>query len=107
MRHKTVTILLRIRARGHFVMSITKYHESHYVGVLDNPHSYNDNDNEDDVIMMKRLTKEAKTKVGTRLIQPLYHAERPKGQLFMGANARYDDASVTSIQVVETPVTNN
>ena len=30
--------LLRIRARGHFVMSITKTHESHYVGVLDNPH---------------------------------------------------------------------
>ena len=37
MCHKTVTILLRIRVRGHFVMSITKYHESHYVGVLDNP----------------------------------------------------------------------
>ena len=37
MHRKTVTILLRIRARGHFVMSITKTHESHYVGVLDNP----------------------------------------------------------------------
>ena len=35
---KTVTILLRIRVRGHFVMSITKNHESHYVTVLDNPH---------------------------------------------------------------------
>ena len=29
MQHKTVTILLRIRVRGHFVMSNTKYHESH------------------------------------------------------------------------------
>jgi len=28
MQHKTVTILLRIRVRGHFVMSNTKYHES-------------------------------------------------------------------------------
>ena len=37
MSHKTVTILLRIRVRGHFVMSITKYRESHSVGVLDNP----------------------------------------------------------------------
>ena len=37
MHRKTATILLRIRARGHFVMSITKTHESHYVGVLDNP----------------------------------------------------------------------
>ena len=37
MRHKTVTILLRIRVGGHFVMSITKNHESHYVGALDNP----------------------------------------------------------------------
>ena len=37
MHRKTVTVLLRIRARGHFVMSITKTHESHYVGVLDNP----------------------------------------------------------------------
>ena len=37
MRPKTVTILLRIRVGGHFVMSITKNHESHYVGVLDNP----------------------------------------------------------------------
>ena len=37
MHRKTVTILLRIRARGHFVMSITKTHESHYVGVLYNP----------------------------------------------------------------------
>ena len=37
MHRKTVTILLRIWARGHFVMSITKTHESHYVGVLDNP----------------------------------------------------------------------
>ena len=34
---KTVTILLRIRVRGHFVMSNTKYHESHYVKALDNP----------------------------------------------------------------------
>ena len=37
MQHKTVTILLRIRVRGHFVMSTTKYQESHYVTVLDNP----------------------------------------------------------------------
>ena len=36
MRHKTVTILLTIRVRGHFVMSVTKNHESHYVAVLDN-----------------------------------------------------------------------
>ena len=33
---KTITILLRIRVRGHFVMSITKNHECHYVTVLDN-----------------------------------------------------------------------
>ena len=38
MQHKTVAILLRIRGRGHFVMSNTKYHESHYVTVLDYPH---------------------------------------------------------------------
>ena len=37
MHCKTVTILLRIRVRGHFMMSITKNHESHYVAVLDNP----------------------------------------------------------------------
>ena len=37
MHCKTVTILLRIRDRGHCVMSITKNHESHYVSVLDNP----------------------------------------------------------------------
>ena len=36
MHCKTVTILLRIRLRGHFVMSITKNHESHYFTVLDN-----------------------------------------------------------------------
>lgn len=71
------------------------------------PHSHNDNDNEDDATMMKRLTKDAWTKEGTSLLQPLHHKERPKGQLFMGPNARYDDASITSIQVVETPVTNN
>ena len=38
MHCKTVTILLRIRVRGHFVMSITNNHESHYVTVLHNPH---------------------------------------------------------------------
>ena len=38
MRCKTGTILLRIRDRGHFVMSITRNHESHYVTALDNPH---------------------------------------------------------------------
>ena len=38
MRCKTVTILLRNRDRGHFVMSITRNHESHYVTALDNPH---------------------------------------------------------------------
>ena len=37
MQHKTVTILLRITVRGHFVMCNTKCHESHYVTVLDNP----------------------------------------------------------------------
>ena len=37
MHCKTLTILLRIRAGGHFVMSITKNRESHYVTVLDNP----------------------------------------------------------------------
>ena len=37
MHCKIVTILLRIRVRGHFVMSTTKNHESHYVTVLDNP----------------------------------------------------------------------
>ena len=35
---KTVSILLRIGVRGHFVMSITKNHETHYVTVVDNPH---------------------------------------------------------------------
>ena len=35
MQDKTVTILLRIRVRGHFAMSNTNYHESHYVTVLD------------------------------------------------------------------------
>ena len=34
---KLPSILLRIRVGGPFVMSITKNHESHYVGVLDNP----------------------------------------------------------------------
>ena len=37
MHCKTDAIFLRIRVRGHFVMSITKNHESHYVAVLDNP----------------------------------------------------------------------
>ena len=37
MHCKTVTSLLRIRVRGHFVMFITKNHESHYVTVMDNP----------------------------------------------------------------------
>jgi len=37
MCHKAVTSLLTIRARVHFVMPITKYHESHSVRVLDNP----------------------------------------------------------------------
>ena len=39
MHCKTVAILLKIRVRGHFVMSITKNRESHYVTVLDNPRS--------------------------------------------------------------------
>ena len=39
MRHKAVTILLTIRIRGHFVMSVTKNHESHDVPVLDNRRS--------------------------------------------------------------------
>ena len=41
MHCKTVAILLRIWVRGHFVMSNTSYHESHYVTVLDNPPSSN------------------------------------------------------------------
>ena len=34
---KNVSIFLRIKVGGHFVTSIVKCHESHYVGVLDNP----------------------------------------------------------------------
>ena len=34
MHPKTVTMLLRIRIRGHSVMSIKKNHECHYVTVL-------------------------------------------------------------------------
>ena len=37
MFRKTVTTFLRIKVGGHFVMSIVKCYESHYVGVLDNP----------------------------------------------------------------------
>ena len=37
MSRKTVTTFLRIKVGGHFVMSIVKCYESHYVGVLDNP----------------------------------------------------------------------
>ena len=37
MHCKTVTILLRIRVRGHFVMFIPANRESHYVAVLDKP----------------------------------------------------------------------
>ena len=37
MSCKTVTTFLRIKVGGHFVMSIVKCYESHYVGVLDNP----------------------------------------------------------------------
>ena len=37
MFRKTVTTFLRIKVGGHFVMSIVKGYESHYVGVLDNP----------------------------------------------------------------------
>ena len=33
MHCKTLTILLRIRARGHSVMSIIKNHESHYTPI--------------------------------------------------------------------------
>ena len=36
MSRKTVTTFLRIKVGGHFVMSIVKCYESHYVGVLDN-----------------------------------------------------------------------
>ena len=39
MHCETVAILLRIRVRGHFVVSIAKNRESHYVTVLDNPRS--------------------------------------------------------------------
>ena len=37
MSRKTVTTFLRIKVGGHFVISIVKCYESHYVGVLDNP----------------------------------------------------------------------
>ena len=37
MFRKTVTTFLRIKVGGHFVMSIVKCYESHYVGVFDNP----------------------------------------------------------------------
>ena len=37
MSRKTVTTFLRIKVGGHFVMSIVKCYESHYVGVLDIP----------------------------------------------------------------------
>ena len=40
MSRKTVTTFLRIKVGGHFVMSIVKCYESHYVGVLDNPPHY-------------------------------------------------------------------
>ena len=40
MSRKTVTTFLRIKVGGHFVMSIVKCYESHYVGVLDNPQSW-------------------------------------------------------------------
>ena len=41
MHHKTVTILsrIRVRVRGHFVTSNTKYHESHYFTPLKPPFS--------------------------------------------------------------------
>ena len=35
MHCKTITILLRTRVRGHFVMSIIRNHESHYVYIID------------------------------------------------------------------------
>ena len=40
MHCKAFSILLRVMVgvRGHFVMSVTKNHESYYVTVLDNPH---------------------------------------------------------------------
>ena len=37
MQHKTVTILLRIRVRGHFVMLNIRYHKSHYATLLGQP----------------------------------------------------------------------
>ena len=40
MHCETVTILLKIKVSGHFVMCITENHESHYVTVLDNPHLF-------------------------------------------------------------------
>ena len=40
MFRKTVTTFLRIKVGGHFVMSIVKCYESHYVGVLDNPRTH-------------------------------------------------------------------
>ena len=40
MHCKTVTILLKIKVSGHFVMCITENHGSHYVTVLDNPHLF-------------------------------------------------------------------
>ena len=63
MRHKTVTILLTIRIRGHFVMSLKKNHESHYVTVLDN--SLHDSKIVSGLYMLPRcetrLTKDANT----------------------------------------------
>ena len=41
MSRKTVNNFLRIKVGGHFVMSIVKCHESHYVGLLDNPRTEN------------------------------------------------------------------
>ena len=37
MSRKTVTTFLRLKVGGHFVKSIVKCYDSHYVGVLDNP----------------------------------------------------------------------
>ena len=41
MHWKPGTILMRIRVRGHLVMSITRNHDSHYFTLLDNPRVVN------------------------------------------------------------------
>ena len=74
MHRKTVTILLRIRARGDFVMSITKTHESHYVGVLDNPRHSNQLSYEaTDVGSWSFVNSNEPVKNGCEVIYEMFH----------------------------------